>query len=1058
MNLNNIKQLGIAFCLFISMNAFAATTAFVGCLKYQFEGNSAYIIGYDNNTIPETLVIPETIEYSGLSYNVTKINNNALKGCSKIKNLLINHRLSFIGTGAFQDCSSLETVVVCADCLYNSSFRSCTSLKTATIMANDIRSFAFSDCASLESLTLDGVVDIYDSAFSNCTNLKWIDFGKSLRRIGSFAFGNCSSLTYLVLSPTISLICHRNGESYYYSSYYYPYNCWGDRCSKYYEVGSFPSDYPLIRTLPSFSGCNLIQSVIYLGNRVSIDLNNVNFYYVKDLVTWSSTEFNYTGLAPSPTYTCNLPAGFMPTNASELPVLEKNAGSYSTKVPITFANDDMSFTADIPYTYTINPVKLTAKVKEASRLYGDGNPQFSSEYSGFVNNEDASVVTSNGSYTTTATEKSDVGTYAIKQSGATAQNYVFEYEDGTLTVNKAPLTMTANDKTMTYGGNVPTLDVSYEGLKNNETQPVWNNEPSLSTTATPISTVGTYPISISNADAKNYQLTVNNGTLTINKAELTVIADNKSRIYGEANPDFTLTYNGLKNNETVPEWEKQPTIETTSNVTSPVGTYPIMVKDAVAVNYNITANDGTLTVNKAALQITPNDVSRKYGEDNPAFGLTYVGLKNNENVPEWTVEPVITTTATKTSSVGDYAIQVKSAEARNYTLEKKTGTLTITKAPLKVGVNSYSRKYGEANPTFELYYEGLLNDETAPQWTTLPTITTEANTMSDVGEYAITGTGGVLKNYEAKEIVSGLLTITPASLTLKAKDASRLYFEENPELSFSGTGFVGNDDESVLTTEPQVTTSATKSSNVGVYAIEISGAASKNYTISYEKGQLTINKRQLTVSTKDYTRAYGEENPEFEVNYKGFVNNENEAVLIAKPKVSTEATATTDVGEYDITIDNGVAENYSFNYIGGKLTIEKAYQTLTWDQDFSDVKQYDQVELTATASSGLEITYTIDGAQICSIVKIGKKQYLDCTGVGEVVIIAIQEGNKNYWQTTKKYKSIVIGSASGVDSVAMDKDGNEMIYDISGNRISKLKKGINIVRTNDGRTLKVVKK
>jgi hypothetical protein len=749
-----------------------------------------------------------------------------------------------------------------------------------------------------------------------------------------------------------------------------------------------------------------------------------------------------------------MPAGFVPT-AYDMTALEKNAGTYTQNIPFTFTNDDMSFDVDIPYTYRINPAKLTAKVKDASREYGETDPQFLSTYTGFVNNEDASVITSRGTYSTTATAKSDVGTYAIKQSGATAKNYVFEYEDGTLTVNKAPLTMTANNKSMTYGSNVPTLDAKYDGLKNNETQPVWNSKPEFSTTATSASKVGKYPITISNADAKNYQLTINSGTMTIEKAELTVRADSKSKVYGDENPEFTLTYNGLKNNDSVPEWEKRPTVETTASAKSPVGTYPISVKDAVAKNYNITTVDGKLTVNKAQLQITPNNATRKYGADNPKFTLSYLGLKNNENVPEWTTEPVITTNATKTSSVGDYAIQVTTAEARNYTLEKKTGTLTITKAPLKVGVNNYSRKYGETNPTFELHYDGLQNGETTPQWTTWPTITTEANAKSDVGEYVIKGTGGVMTNYEATEITPGQLTITPASLTLKANDVSRLYFEDNPELTYSSTGFMGNDDASVLTTQPQIKTSATKKSGAGVYAIEIGGATSKNYMISYEKGALTINKRQLTVATKDYTRAYGEENPEFELTYKGFVNNENENVLLSKPKAITEATPTTDVGEYDITIDNGVAENYYFNYIGGKLTVEKAYQTLTWDQEFSDVKQYDQVELLAKASSGLEITYTIEGDQICSIVKIGKKQYLDCTGVGEVVIVAIQEGNKNYWQSTKKYKPIVIQSSSGIEDLALDGVKDTKIYDVAGNRVGELKKGINIVKMKDGKTRKV---
>lgn len=990
-----MKHVFLIIFLFLSLSAFADET--IGCLRYSFNGSEATVVGYDSNTLKENLEIPETISYNGLEFKVVKISSEAFSGCKTIKTLRANSIKEIIGGGDYY--------------------------------AHVSNYGAFCNCSNLQQVYLPHVVTIGGCAFRNCNNLKFVDFGCDLKTIGCMAFYSCSSLTYLVFPATLEKI-----------------------------------NIPANATCQAFSGCTLIRDIVYLGTVVPVYINfnasddTYRKYTREDLVEWSTCSFTYNGKVPTTTYANRAPAGFQIMECHTNNISNNHVGTYTDYIYTKFTNDDMTFDVEIPYTYTINPAKLTAKVKDSSRLYGDGNPQFSSEYSGFVNNEDASVVTSNGSYTTTATVKSDVGTYAIKQSGATAQNYVFEYEDGTLTVNKAPLTMTANDKTMTYGNNIPVFDISYEGLKNNETQPAWVTKPTLSSTVTATSNVGTYPITISNAEAKNYQLTVNSGTMTIEKAELTVRADSKSKVYGDENPEFTLTYNGLKNNESVPEWEKRPTVETTASAKSPVGTYPISVKDAVAKNYNITAVDGKLTVNKAQLQIKPNNATRKYGADNPKFTLSYLGLKNNENVPEWTIEPVITTNAIKTSSVGDYAIQVTTAEARNYTLEKKTGTLTITKAPLKVGVNNYSRKYGETNPTFELHYDGLQNGETAPQWTTWPTITTEANAKSDVGEYVIKGTGGVMANYEATEIAPGQLTITPASLTLKANDVSRLYFEDNPELTYSSTGFMGNDDASVLTTQPQIKTSATKKSGAGVYAIEIGGATSKNYMISYEKGALTINKRQLTVSTKDYTRAYGEENPEFELTYKGFVNNENENVLLSKPKAITEATPTTDVGEYDITIDNGVAENYYFNYIGGKLTVEKAYQTLTWDQEFSDIKQYDQVELLAKASSGLEITYTIEGDEICSIVKIGKKQYLDCTGEGEVVIIAIQEGNKNYWQSTKKYKPIVIQSSSGIEDLALDGDKDTKIYDVASNRVGELKKGINIIKMSNGTTKKVMVK
>ena len=915
-----------------------------------------------------------------------------------------------IGKRAFMDCQILESIELPS------------SVKKIQGSSYTDRGGSFSNCSNLKSVCLRGIEDIRDYAFRKCVNLRYVDFGNQLKSIGRGAFSYCSSLTYLVFPATLSEI--------FYSPYY-------------------EKDYH------SFNECNLIQSVIFIGNKtITTGLSNITIYHPGDFVTWNVSIFSYSGSSPLLDYSNNLPSGFHPISYNS-DILKKTVGTYSSDIPFTFANNDMSFDVEIPFTYTINPATLKAKVDNVSREYGDNNPQFSSTYTGFVNNEDASVLTSHGTYSTTATAKSDVGNYTIKQTGATAQNYVFEYEDGTLTVDKAPLTMTANDKTMTYGSTIPTLDAKYEGLKNGETQPAWKSEPSITTTATSASKVGTYPITIGNADAKNYQLTINNGMLSIIKAELTVKADNKSRTYGEANPDFTLSYTGLKNNETVPEWETQPIIETTSDVKSPVGTYPITVKDAKAVNYNITTVNGTLTISKATLQITPNDATRMYGADNPQFTLSYSGLKNNENEPEWTTEPVITTIATKESAVGNYAIQVTTAEARNYTLEKKAGTLTITKAPLSVGVNSYSRKYGETNPTFKLHYSGLLNGETAPEWTEFPTISTVANTYSDVGEYSIVATGGVMKNYEATEMISGILTITPASLTIKANDASRLYFENNPEFSFSCVGFLGNDDTSVFSTMPQITTDATKNSNVGVYAIEIGNAVSKNYTLSYEKGQLTINKRQLTVSTQNYTRAYGEENPSFELSYTGFVNNEDENVLISKPKATTEATPTTDVGVYDITIANGVAENYDFIYTNGKLTIEKAYQTLTWDQDLSEVNQYDQVELTAIASSGLEVTYTIEGNQICSITKIGNKQYLDCTGEGETVIVAIQEGNKNYWQSTKVYKPIVIKSSSGINSVMFDIDDDTKIFDISGNQINKLQKGVNILKMSNGKTKKV---
>lgn len=1044
----------LVFSLFFGMSAFSAEVVTIGGLKYELNGIEAYVSGYEGE--PTDVVIPVTIESEGQTFRVTQVNPSAFKQCSSITSLIsTGGNLKTISANAFSVCPNLKQVkLVCAEggSISHYAFNDCESLEEVNLNCSTIGFRTFYNCINLQRVTLMSVKSmgsyygedtwintnyasrIGGETFSNCSSLTYIDLGDKLESVSTNLFQGCTKLTYVVIPITcIYCYCFKVGSNNW--SY-----CW--------TKDSFDSQSNI------FSGCTRLQSIIYLGNQTSQCGSNATVYHAKDMVHWSSTEFDYQGKAPTVTFTCDMPAGFTPS-AYDVTAMEVNTGTYTQNVPFTFTNNDMSFNVDIPYTYTIKPVTLTAKVKDDSRAYGDGNPQFNSTYTGFVNNEDASVVTNHGTYTTTATEKSDVGTYPITQSGATAQNYTFNYEDGTLTVNKASLTMTANDKTMTYGSKVPTLDVTYEGLKNNESVPTWTTEPTITTTATPTSKAGQYPIVISNAEAKNYNLTLQDGTLTVEKAPLTAKVDNKSRLYGDANPEFTLTYTGLKNNETAPEWEFQPLFETVATTQSNVGCYDVTLKDAVATNYDITPIDGTLTVNKAPLTITPKNATRTYGAQDPQFELLYEGLKNNENQPEWTEVPVFTTNATQGSSVGEYTINVKSAEARNYTLEKGNGKLTITKAPLTIQVKNVTRQYGMDNPNFEMEYAGLVNDETAPAWLTYPIISTTASNKSDVGEYPIKAEGGELKNYESDGIVPGVLTITSASLLIKAKDISRAYYEENPTLTFDCVGFVEGDSPAMFINPPVITTTATQQSPAGLYPIKVSGAEIDNYQLSYENGQLTVNKRMLTVSTGNYTREYGEENPEFVLRYKGFVNNENESVLIAKPKATTEADQYTDTGVYDITVANGVAENYDFVYVGGTLTIEKAYQTLTWDQVLTGINLYDQVELMATASSGLEVQYTLQPNNICSLVKIGRKQYLDCYGVGETVLIASQEGNNNYWQTTRMYKVVRIGVPTDIDQLTIETDGTEQIFDAKGCRINSLQPGINIIKTSDGRTRKV---
>lgn len=414
------------------------------------------------------------------------------------------------------------------------------------------------------------------------------------------------------------------------------------------------------------------------------------------------------------------------------------------------------------------------------------------------------------------------------------------------------------------------------------------------------------------------------------------------------------------------------------------------------------------TIKPASLTAKVENVSREYGEDNPQFDIIYSGFVNGEDESVLSTNPTISTTATNRSNVGDYPIIISGGVATNYDIVYEPGILTITKAPLFAIVNDTTKIYGSNNPSFTINYSGLKNGETVPAWTTSPTFRTEATKQSGVGEYAVNAINGVPKNYDLGTITPGTLTVTPAPLTIKANNATRLYYNDNPTFSYTCNGFVNSENNSVLSPAPTLSTTATQSSDTGTYEIKVEGASSPNYSISYQNGTLTVTPRTLMASVGNYSRLYNEENPEFEILYSGFAGNEDEGVLNEAPVASTTATKTSNVGTYTIKVSGGNADNYTFSYTSGTLTINKAEQTISWNQDLSNLNVGDQVELQAVASSGLPITYTMDNSSFAEIYSTGSKYYLDCLAEGQFTIRAVQSGNNNYYSSPRANKSVTI--------------------------------------------------
>ena len=110
-----------------------------------------------------------------------------------------------------------------------------------------------------------------------------------------------------------------------------------------------------------------------------------------------------------------------------------------------------------------------------------------------------SGVTGGIAFSTSATAASGVNTYVITPALGTlaAANYTFPtFAAGTLTVTKALLTVTADDKSRGYGSANPGLTISYTGFVNGDTAVVIDTPPTAATTATVASPAGSYPITL----------------------------------------------------------------------------------------------------------------------------------------------------------------------------------------------------------------------------------------------------------------------------------------------------------------------------------------------------------------------------------------------------------------------------------------------------------------------------------------------------------------------------------------------------------------------------------
>ncbi|MDO4805775.1 MAG: MBG domain-containing protein [Coriobacteriales bacterium] len=294
----------------------------------------------------------------------------------------------------------------------------------------------------------------------------------------------------------------------------------------------------------------------------------------------------------------------------------------------------------------INQADVTIRAG-ATKEYGETDPTLVT-IEGLPQGADESVLV----YTVAREIGDDVGTYPITISGQKEQgNYDVKFVNGDLIVTPAPVNVTADVKDKTYGQDDPEFTATVTGLKYDDSASVIEYE----LTRTSGEDVGEYTITPAGDEAQgNYTVTYAPGTFTINRAGLEILVEDTNKIYGQGDPEWNVTIEGLQGEDdggTLNVSDEGTRVYTYCKPGSdtPILTFRVVRESGEDVdengytvspegeeeqgNYSVTYKMGKLEISKADLVVTADNlVKPKFDPaiSDPLLTATIDGWANND--------------------------------------------------------------------------------------------------------------------------------------------------------------------------------------------------------------------------------------------------------------------------------------------------------------------------------------------------------------------------------------------------------------------------------------------
>lgn len=494
----------------------------------------------------------------------------------------------------------------------------------------------------------------------------------------------------------------------------------------------------------------------------------------------------------------------------------------------------------------------------------------------------------------------------------------------------------------------------------------------------------------------------------------------------------TLAYSGLENSEsfsvtgTVSWAFPNATVENNKTLTR-TGNY-----SAPSANYTVTQPSLTASITTRSLTITANDVNKAYGDvltdGSGSTAFTSSGLQNSEAIGSVTIS--YGNGALAGDAVGTYTSQVTPSAATggtftasNYSISYVAGNIIVSSVPTLNPVtltSALSTTYGSASSGVSFVASGsnLSTNITVTAQSGYQVSNDNASFVSSVSvangtmvyvQFTATQSVGTYNNATAVVLSSTGATsvnvtisssgniVTAKALTISGISISNKVYDGNATATISGiaaySDLVNGESFAVSGTPSAVF----NNKNAGTTKpISVSGytAPSSNYSITQPTGLTAdITVKALTVTSPAVTTKTYDGNTNATIT--GTLSGVESGDVVTLTGTGTFASANVGTGisvTSTSTLGGADAGNYSLTQPTG-LTgeITKANQTITFgalpNKSSADVP----FNLTATASSGLTVSYTSSDTTVASIVG----NTVTIVGVGTMTISASQSGNSN---------------------------------------------------------------